>query len=159
VIFTTVGTHTVGFDRLLIAVDVLAGQIEEEIVIQFGTSKIPLQHATSYQWLNDYEMNQMINKSSVVISHGGAGSILQILQAGKPLIVAPRLTIYGENHNDHQCELANALEEKGWGITIKEITPDTLKRAISQAMQLNTQRPEEVSLISALKKQLVIWQE
>jgi len=42
-IFVTVGTHDQGFERLVKKMDEIAGQIDEEVVIQVGYTDYPNQ--------------------------------------------------------------------------------------------------------------------
>ncbi|XP_010434781.1 PREDICTED: UDP-N-acetylglucosamine transferase subunit ALG13 homolog [Camelina sativa] len=49
-----------------------------------------------------------IRSASLVISHAGSGSIFETLKLGKPLIVV----VNEDLMDNHQCELAEALEER-----------------------------------------------
>jgi len=64
-----------------------------------------------------------ISKSDLVISHAGAGSCLEVLDAGKPLIVVVNETLM----DNHQSELAEALEKRGH---VLACTPETLKKTV-----------------------------
>lgn len=50
-----------------------------------------------------------IQSASLVISHAGAGSVLETLQAGRPLIVVINELLM----DNHQLELASQLAEDG----------------------------------------------
>ena len=55
-----------------------------------------------------------ILSSSLVISHAGAGSCLEVLEKQKPLIVV----VNEDLMNNHQIELASKLQEEGYAITM-----------------------------------------
>lgn len=45
----------------------------------------------------------------MLITHGGAGTMVNAVKRGKRVIVVPRLARYGEHVDDHQLELAKRL--------------------------------------------------
>jgi UDP-N-acetylglucosamine transferase subunit ALG13 len=51
-----------------------------------------------------------VRGARVVVSHGGAGSVLEALSAGRRLVVVPNRSLM----DDHQVQLAGALEERGY---------------------------------------------
>lgn len=59
--------------------------------------------------------------ADVVLSHGGAGTIINALLGKKPLLVVPRLARFGEHTNDHQLDLAKALEGGGKVLAVYDI--------------------------------------
>lgn len=63
--------------------------------------------ATHYRYKPSIDSD--IASSDLVISHGGSGSILQVLRAGKPLIAVVNSTLM---HN-HQTEIVRAMEAQG----------------------------------------------
>lgn len=63
--------------------------------------------------------------ADLVISHAGAGSCLEVLEANKPLIVV----INDQLMDNHQAELASALQSRRHA---SACTPDTLLQTILQ---------------------------
>jgi UDP-N-acetylglucosamine transferase subunit ALG13 len=56
------------------------------------------------------------------VCHAGIGTVSEVLTAKRPLIVVPRLKQYNEHMNDHQLDLARAVERRGWGRMILDVT-------------------------------------
>jgi beta-1,4-N-acetylglucosaminyltransferase len=157
VIFVTVGTHTVGFDRLIRAVDEYASVCDEEVVIQRGSSTYLPSFAKSFAWETSERIDGFIRDAQVVISHAGAGSVMQVLQVGRPLILAPRLKRYGEHHDDHQLELARALAAQHRAVVLQQISAAALGSAREEAMHLVVVAPDPRQLIESLRSQLAAW--
>lgn len=112
-IFVTVGSQKFQFNRLLKAVDELCaeGKIEEEVFAQVGYSdyepkKYPYKH-----FLNWQEFAEMMDKSDIVITHGGTGAIISAIKRGKKVIAIPRLAKYQEHVDDHQLQLVEQFSE------------------------------------------------
>ena len=76
-------------------------------------------------------------KASVVICHGGCGSISLALRAGKVPIVVPRQKRYGEHVNDHQLQLTQALASEKRVLPLYEI--DDLPNVIAKAYDHQSQ--------------------
>lgn len=114
-ILVIVGTDTHAFNRLLRWIDELIEErkIKDKVLAQIGHSTyIP----KNYEWKKFFsykEMLELIKKAKFVISHGGAGSIIDVLSIEKPLIVVPRRKKYNEHTDDHQVQLAKILNKKG----------------------------------------------
>ncbi len=112
-ILGTVGMHTDGFPRLVDALDRVAMATNEEVMVQIGATRGTPQAACWFRFISQAQMDCLVGRARIVVSHAGAGSILQALRHAKPLIVMPRLKRHGEHLDDHQCELALALAEAG----------------------------------------------
>jgi len=156
-IFLTVGTHTKGFDRLIKAADDMARCIDETVVIQRGSSTYKPIYALSFDWATSQEIEERMKQARVIITQAGAGSIIQALKIGKPIVVIPRLKHYGEHHNDHQKQLAHALNNEGRALTIEVLNEDSLRQAVEQAERLDPISGSATNLVNALNKQLKIW--
>ncbi|UCD99391.1 MAG: beta-1,4-galactosyltransferase [Chloroflexota bacterium] len=156
-ILVTVGTHRQQFNRLVKAADRLADISKEDIVIQYGSSSyIPI-HARCFQWTSSQKMEALTKLARVVISQASAGSAIQTVRAGKPLVLVPRLKKYKENHDDHQIQLALALEKKGYAVIVDHPDESTLEIAIDRACEKYCQPSGENKLKNALKSQLAEW--
>ncbi|MGL6107361.1 PssE/Cps14G family polysaccharide biosynthesis glycosyltransferase [Romboutsia sp.] len=102
-IFVTLGTHELPFNRLLNYIDKL--DIKEEVIIQFGNTEYESKKYKVIKFMNEKEFNSTIDKSDLVICHGGVGTILAALRKNKKVIVVPRLSKYKEHNDDHQLEI------------------------------------------------------
>ena len=84
----------------------------DELIVQHGPATPP-PAARAVPFLPYAEVLKLIEESEVVVSHAGVGSIICAVRAGHTPIVFPRLERYGETVDDHQVELARALEQRG----------------------------------------------
>jgi beta-1,4-N-acetylglucosaminyltransferase len=114
-IFLTVGTYPLPFDRLAKAIDAAIRErlIEEEIFAQIGRCGYKPQNMEYVQMLEKEAFDSYFQKASSIISHAGIGTITMALDNEKPLLVMPRLRKYGEVVNDHQLAIAQTFEELG----------------------------------------------
>lgn len=112
-IFGTVGTHTQGFDRLVRALDQWARTAPERVVIQTGASHYEPCHAEWFRFDTPMRIESLMKEARVVVTHGGAGSLLTALECGRTVLAVPRRASLGEHVDDHQLELCVALEEAG----------------------------------------------
>lgn len=112
-IFVTVGTHEQGMERLLIELDRLIGEkeIQDEVVAQIGYSLYKPKNYKYKEMISYDEMDEMVRKASIVITHGGPGSIFHAIQSGKVPIVVPRNPDFNEHVDDHQILFTKRLEE------------------------------------------------
>ncbi|CAL1613648.1 unnamed protein product [Knipowitschia caucasica] len=113
-VFVTVGTTS--FDELIeaitspAAVEVLKARGYERLVLQVGKGALLPGPAICPQiCLQAFRFKDSIaediRRSHLVISHAGAGSCLEALGAGKPLLVV----VNDKLMNNHQLELAKQL--------------------------------------------------
>ena len=121
-IFVTVGTHEQPFDRLIKYVDQLKKEkvIEEEIVMQTGFGAYKPCCCTWSRFFSYPEMIKYVEKSRIVITHGGPSSFIMPLQIGKIPIVVPRQKQFGEHVNDHQVDFVQAVEKRQKNIIVVE---------------------------------------
>jgi beta-1,4-N-acetylglucosaminyltransferase len=161
VILVTVGNHVEPFDRLIKGMDELAAQIDEEIVIQTGHATYEPQYARHFHFTSGQEMQDLTRAARVQVSHAGSGSILSALRMGKPLVVVPRRLKYHEHIDDHQLQLAGAVEKQGKLVAVHEPTPQALRDAIAKAAELRgagePEEPEMDRLIGTLRGYLLEW--
>jgi len=114
----TLGTIFFPFDRAVLWLKVLLEQkiIVEPVLLQHGaTSVTHIRHPllTTTVSLSRPDMQDMIQQSSLVISHAGQGSTRMLVEMGACFILLPRLKRYGEHVDDHQLLFAQAVEPYG----------------------------------------------
>lgn len=111
-VFVTVGTTE--FDELITSVtkdstlEILKLKGYTTMTIQMGNGMLKLKSSdimdiSSYKFKPDIGLD--MSNSDLIISHGGAGSIMQALDHGKPLLVVVNEKLM----NNHQYELAEKL--------------------------------------------------
>lgn len=111
-IFVTVGTHYIGFDRLVKKMDEITPNLGDEVMMQIGHTDYEPKHAKWFKFSDYDEILNIIKKSDIIICHGGAGTLLDILKLNKPVVIVPRLKKYKEVYDDHELELAESLTKK-----------------------------------------------
>lgn len=133
-IFVTVGTHTQGFERLIKKMDEIAGKIDEEVVMQIGYTNYVPKNAKWFRFLEYEKMLKVIEKSRIIVCHGGAGTLLDSLKFNKLIVVVPRLRKYNEAYDDHELELADALSREGRVIAVYDI--EDLERILNEVKNM-----------------------
>lgn len=140
-IFVTVGNAIQGFRRLLDALDRLAGQglfKDEDVVVQSGNNPgFHWRYGTQADFFASERFAELIHDASLVIAHAGAGTLLQVLRAGKIPVVMPRRKQHGELIDDHQVELVNVLASERRVVPAYEA--EDLAGAIVEARKRNAQ--------------------
>lgn len=104
-IFVTVGTFNMQFERLLNEIESL--NLEDEVIIQSGYNEFTSNKYIVKKFMEKDEFKNNLIKADIVICHGGVGSILEALSLDKKIIAIPRLSKYNEHVDDHQIEIIN----------------------------------------------------
>lgn len=132
-IFVTLGTQDKEFTRLLKAIEkeVKKGNIKEEIVIQAGFTKYNSKNMRIFDLVSPEEFDKYMKDATLIITHGGVGSIITALKYKKPIIATPRLSKYKEHNNDHQIEIIKEFSEKGYIIPLYDFSK--LNKALEEA--------------------------
>lgn len=109
-ILLTVGTQ-LPFDRLVRAVDRIAGELDEEIFGQIGEGIYLPVNFTWRRVVTPAEFDQKFREARVIISHAGIGSLLTARKHAKPIVFFPRRATLGEHRNDHQLETCSQFQK------------------------------------------------
>jgi UDP-N-acetylglucosamine transferase subunit ALG13 len=122
-IFIMVGTHTQSFDRLLKKIDELIEnkKITQKVIAQIGNTTYCPKNYDYKNFFPEEKRNQLLSESSIIISHAGAGCIIDSLLNGKIPIVVPRLKKYNEHNNNHQIDIIKEFEKQNKIIAIYNI--------------------------------------
>lgn len=112
-IFITLGSQKFQFNRLLKAVDnqIIERKIIDQIYAQTGASDYLPQNFPFQNYLDRDDYIEKINQSTIVVTHGGTGTIVGAVKKGKKVIAVPRLSKYGEHVDDHQIQIINEFAE------------------------------------------------
>lgn len=123
-IFVTLGTQDKSFSRLLKAIDkeIEKGNIKDKVVVQAGLTKYKSKNMEIFDLIPADKFDQYIEKSDLVITHGGAGSILTALKKNKKVIAAARLSKYREHTNDHQKQIVKEFSQEGYILELRDFS-------------------------------------
>lgn len=104
-IFVTIGT-TLPFDSLLQEVDglVVAGKIEDDVVCQIGNSAFTPTACSYFRFAP--RIDDHIAKATLVITHGGTGTVLPLALSRKAFIAVANPLAQA----DHQAQFLAKLE-------------------------------------------------
>lgn len=121
-IFVTLGTQDKDFSRLLKAIDreIEKGTIKEKVIVQAGHTKYESKNMEIFDLIPTDEFNDLIEKSTLVITHGGVGNILSAIKKNKPVIAAARLKKFKEHTNDHQKQIIGEFSKQGYILELKD---------------------------------------
>jgi UDP-N-acetylglucosamine transferase subunit ALG13 len=114
-IFLTVGTYPLQFNRLIMAIDIIIkqGLIEEEVFAQIGSCTYRPRNMEYVEMLPKESFDSCFRKASGIISHAGIGTITMALDCEKPLLAVPRMKRFREHVNNHQVATARKFEQQG----------------------------------------------
>jgi len=111
-IFVTVGSGPLQFERLIKVCDNLDAKKYKMLIQKGSCNYIPKNYKYIDYFKNNIDFQKTVQNTDIVIGHGGAGTIIDVLSKGKKLIVVPRLKKYKEAVDDHQIELAQFFEKQ-----------------------------------------------
>ena len=130
--FVSVGNAKQPFDRLLKAVKAVTGKLPPPITVQYGHNDFVDPRFNCVDFLKMETFQELVNSSDLLILHGGAGSVITALQAGKRPVVMARRPELGEHVDGHQIEFVTELEKTG-KVTLAE-DADSLAAAIEAVL-------------------------
>lgn len=113
-LFATVGA-TLPFERLVRSVTEARdrGAIPERIVVQTGEGGARPEGMEAYDTLPFAQVQALLTDASIVVCHGGTGSLITALRQGCHVIAIPRLAELGEHYDDHQAQISDAFSRRG----------------------------------------------
>jgi beta-1,4-N-acetylglucosaminyltransferase len=139
------------FERLVQEMDRIAGELDEEIVMQLGSTDYEPKNCEYFKFMPRKDIEECYAGARVVVCHAGSGSILNALAHNKPLVLVPRLQRYGEVFDDHQLEIAREMQSRG--ITVV-YNISNLQSAVENADIRPIEFKGETNLVRSLKDYL-----
>ena len=132
-ILVTVGMQ-LGFDRLIEAMDQLAPTLDMEVIAQTGRGTYQPLNMTAHEKIGPSEFEELVQKSRLIVSHAGIGTVLTAQRFATPIILFPRRFDQGEHRNDHQAATANNLDGRP-GVLVA-MTVDDLASTIAKGLSM-----------------------
>ena len=131
-ILVLLGTQNNSFVRLLEEIDnnINDKTIKEDVIVQAGYTKYESDRMQIKDFISAKELDKLQNEASFIITHGGVGSIVSSLKKNKKVIAVARHKEYKEHVNNHQTEIIDVFDSKGYLIGIKDV--QNLKEAINK---------------------------
>ena len=141
-ILVLLGTQNNSFHRLLeeIEKNIEDGTIKEEVIVQSGYTKFQSHRMRIIDLMSKEQLEQFQDEASLIITHGGVGSIISSIEKGKKVIAVPRKHEYGEHVNDHQIQIVKDFNDKGYIIGIENV--EDLKEAIIKSKTFEPKKYE-----------------
>lgn len=108
-IFITLGSQKFQFNRLLQWIDQLIEEkkITVPVFAQIGYSDYKPKQFPYQPFLNRSEFIKIMEKSQIIITHGGTGAIITGLKNEKKVIAVPRKAKFQEHVDDHQNQIVS----------------------------------------------------
>ena len=140
-ILVTVGTQDKSFKRLINEIDNLVNKkiIKDEVIMQTGYTDYDgnIKH---FAFTSQDELDELVQKCDILITHAGVGSIFKGLEYDKKVIAVPRLKKYHEHVNNHQLDISNNFKEAGYIMVVNDISD--LGKAIKDIKKFNPRKLE-----------------
>ena len=153
-ILVLLGTQNNSFYRLLEEIERLiqGGIIQEEVMVQAGYTKYQSASMKILDFISNEELEGWQYKANLIITHGGVGSILSSITKGKKVIAIPRLHQYEEHVNDHQKEIVELFNQKGYIIGKQGI--EELEQAIKEIKEFkpNPYQPSHDKMLKIIEE-------
>ena len=132
-ILVLLGTQNNSFRRLLEKMDELIEKkvIDEKVLVQSGYTKYESKNMRVFDLIPQEELDRYQEQADLIITHGGVGSIISSIKKEKKVIAVPRLHKYQEHVNDHQKQIVEAFDRKGYIIGVNSVKE--LEKAILKA--------------------------
>ena len=126
-IFVTVGTTE--FDALVQAADQIAAT-GTDVVIQIGNGLVEPVHAQWFRFAPS--LDAYYADADVVVTHGGLGTVSEVLQRGLPLVGVSN----PDRYDRHQDQILQAMESAGHLVWCRDLAglPEAVQRAASRSL-------------------------
>ena len=148
-IFVTVGS-TLPFDPLIQEVDRLkaSGRLQEPVLCQIGNGRYQPAHCEHFRFRPD--IGDLIEQATLVIGHGGTGTTLELLQAGRNFIAVAN-PLADDAHQEHFLRKLATQAPILWTAELQALESLIHQAAEPRAIHLNLRSlvPEIRKLIDA----------
>jgi beta-1,4-N-acetylglucosaminyltransferase len=112
-VLVSVGTYK--FDELIKKIDDIAFDQKYEFTCQIGQGSYVPKNCESFSFSNNFA--EKVDKSDVIITHAGAGTVYSLLENKKNLIVVPNT----DRVDKHQLEIAQFVSDNKYCLSCFEV--------------------------------------
>ena len=112
-ILVTVGTKP--FDLLIAAADQQFSNTEFSVTCQIASGSYQPEHHPYIHFTNSF--SELIASADIVITHGGAATVFELLEAGKKIVLVPNSL----RTDNHQKDMASYVEHNQYGIVCRSL--------------------------------------
>ena len=152
-IFASLGTMDMAFERMGRAVDVFAATVDEEVIVQTGYTHYVYKHAKPFGFCTKDEMQTYIDRASILILQGGWGAISEAMEKRKRIVVIPR---YDKTEHIHdQFQLIRKLDSLGCVIGVFD--ERELPQAVEKAQTFDFQQMPKGNAEMIIREKLAEW--
>ena len=139
-IFATIGNEYRNFQRMTDLLIFLSRNLpKEEFIFQYGHSKvgnkIP-ENLKIYNFISRNKFETYLAKANFVITHAGAGTLLQCFEKNIVPLVLPRRADLKEHLNNHQLDILNEFVKKNLCLNIDKLKPKDILLMINNPENL-----------------------
>lgn len=124
-ILVLLGTQNNSFHRLLEEIDDLITKniVTDKVIVQAGYTKYEPKNMNMqiFDFVSKDDLEKYQDEAGLIITHGGVGSIITSLEKEKKVIAVARNHEYGEHVNNHQKEIVDLFDRKGYIIGIDDV--------------------------------------
>lgn len=156
-ILVLLGTQNNSFHRLLEKMDELIekGVIDEKVLVQSGYTNYESKNMRIFDLIPQEELERYQDQADLIITHGGVGSIISSIKKEKKVIAVPRLHEFQEHVNNHQKQIVEAFDRKGYimGINrVEELEEAVLKMQDFTPIKYETKNKEDLKIIKIIEQ-------
>jgi UDP-N-acetylglucosamine transferase subunit ALG13 len=134
--FISLGNSHQPFTRFLAEIEQVIEQLPKPVLVQRGHTNFVCTNAEVVSFMDMRAFNEAINTHSLIILHGGAGSIIQALAHKKIPVVMARKKFFGEHIDDHQIEFVARLSSLGLIVDVEN--KNSLLEACASSIEAQT---------------------
>lgn len=153
-IFASLGTMDMPFERMAKAVDVFAATTDEEVIVQTGYTHYLYNNVSHcFSFCTKEEMQCYIDKADLLILQGGWGAISEAMEKKKRIVVIPR---YDKTEHIHdQFQLIRKLDSLGCVVGV--FNEHDLPRAVEKARNFDFKYISKGNAEIMIRKKLEEW--
>lgn len=159
-ILVTLGTQDKDFSRLLKVVEkaVKNGNIKEKVIVQAGFTKYSSDVLEIFDFVSSEKLEELMEEASLIITHGGVGSIMTALKYKKKIIAAARLKKYREHTNDHQVQIIKEFASDGYLLELRDF--NQLDKLLQKARSFKPRnyRSNQTQMVNLVDGKIREWE-